>query len=96
MLLLVDEATARRLAPAYGASLHRPVAAAAAGAGLLGMRIMVGEPATLAPLMARLGGHARVLLPEDLRGATAAWLAAAAARYDAVGESTPATPGKLG
>ncbi|ALE06003.1 hypothetical protein AL755_11835 [Arthrobacter sp. ERGS1:01] len=96
VLLLVDEATARRLAPAYGASLHRPLQQEVAGAGLLGMRILVGEPATLAPLMARLGGHARVLLPAELRTSTSAWLAAAAGGYDAVGESTPGTPGKLG
>ncbi|MGA7206949.1 MAG: WYL domain-containing protein [Specibacter sp.] len=96
VLLLADPTTARRLAPAYGATVHD-----VAGGHQLGMRILMGEPGTIAPLMARLAGHARVVSPEDVRVQTRDWLAAAAASYrkeqdefgfDAVGESTPGTP----
>jgi predicted DNA-binding transcriptional regulator YafY len=94
--LLADPTTARRLAPAYGATVHE-----LAGSQLVGMRLLVGEPGTMAPLMARLAGRARVIAPEDVRSQTRSWLAEAAARYgnpggapgfDAVGESTPGTP----
>lgn len=90
--LLADAATARRLAPAYDGVLHQP------GAGredLLGLRVLVGEPSTVPPLMARLAGHARVLAPEAVRRQVDEWLAAALRAYEpdhAVGESAPQTP----
>ncbi|MGO2540703.1 MAG: WYL domain-containing protein [Specibacter sp.] len=58
---------------------------AAFAGGAVGLRLLVGETATLAPLMARLGGHARVAAPEELRAAAAAWLADAAESYDTAG-----------
>ncbi|RAN74242.1 hypothetical protein B5P43_29460 [Bacillus sp. SRB_336] len=90
--LLAEATTARRLAPAYDGVLHQP------GDGrkdLLGLQVLVGEPSTMPPLMARLAGHARVLAPEALRSQVDEWLAAALAAYEpdhAVGESAPQTP----
>jgi len=97
VLLLADDSTARRLAPAYNATLHRLDGTAG---GEVAVRMLVGEPATIPPLLARLAGHARVVHPPELRESARAWLAAAAASYagksgahHAVGESSPATPG---
>jgi proteasome accessory factor C len=90
--LLADAGTARRLAPAYDGVLHEP---GAGQAGLLGLRILVGETSTVAPLMARLAGRARVLAPDSVRRQVDEWLAAALGAYEpdhAVGESAPRTP----
>ncbi|MCQ9165796.1 YafY family protein [Arthrobacter sp. STN4] len=92
--LLADPATARRLAPAYDGLLHEP------GNGredLLGLQILVADSATIPPLMARLGGHARVLAPEAVCRQVGSWLAAALAAYEpdhAVGENAPGTSSK--
>lgn len=96
--LLTDVATAQRLSPAYNATIYAVSTAGGPGedtdevSDLVGLRLLVGDTAMLAPLMARLGGHARVAAPETVRLAAAAWLAGAAASYDAVGENTPAPP----
>lgn len=99
ILLLADANTARRLAPAYNGVLHQRPAegepAADEPANMLGLRILVGEASTVAPLMARLAGHSHVLGPADVRGQVQDWLAAALASYSAdhaVGESAPPTP----
>ncbi|WP_104091565.1 YafY family protein [Arthrobacter sp. GMC3] len=99
--LVADSTTAKRLAPAYGATLHL-LPAGTHGTDQLGVRLLVGEQHTIPPLMARLGGHARVVHPPALREATAAWLSTAVANYGidapnhAVGENTPATPSQDG
>ncbi len=93
--LLAQAHTARRLAPAYGGILHQPAGSAAGEEGMLGLRIRVGETSTVAPLMARLAGHAQVLGPADVRGQVADWLREAVAGYEsdhAVGESGPPSP----
>ena len=99
IILLADANTARRLAPAYNGVLHEPPSdgppAAGTPADMLGLRILVGEASTVAPLMARLAGHAHVLGPADVRRQVQDWLAAALASYvadHAVGESAPRTP----
>ncbi|MGN5733359.1 helix-turn-helix transcriptional regulator [Arthrobacter psychrochitiniphilus] len=85
VLLVADPATAQRLAPAYNARMFD------GGPDQVGLAISVGDTALIGPLMARLGGHARVAGPEALRIATATWLAEAASHYDAVGETVPET-----
>ncbi|PYI66293.1 hypothetical protein CVV68_14835 [Arthrobacter livingstonensis] len=101
--LLADATTARRLAPAYNGVLHE-VPAEPGGPNetssgkqppLLGLRILVGDVSTVAPLMARLAGHAQVAGPANVRVQVQDWLAAALAGYagdHAVGESVPPTP----
>ncbi|SEE45234.1 transcriptional regulator [Arthrobacter alpinus] len=84
--LIAEPTTALRLAPAYNAILFD------LGADMVGLRLLVGDTATLSPLMARLGGRARVVEPQAVRQATADWLIAAAESCDAVGETTPAVP----
>ncbi|POH73334.1 helix-turn-helix transcriptional regulator [Arthrobacter glacialis] len=84
--VVASAAAVQRLGPAYNASLF------ALAGGEVGMRLLVGDIATLAPLMARLGGQARVVGPPAATAQTAAWLAQAAASYHAVGENTPAVP----
>lgn len=83
--LLADPTTAQRLAPAYNAPMFD------CGTELVGLAVSVGDTAMIAPLMARLGGHARVSEPAAVREQTAAWLREAAAGYDADGETVPAT-----
>ena len=84
--LTTDTATAQRLGPAYNAELFE------LGNGTAGLAFLVGDTAMLAPLMARLGGHAQVVTPASAREATAAWLSEAACSYDAVGETVRAVP----
>ncbi|MHA7269080.1 helix-turn-helix transcriptional regulator [Arthrobacter sp. HLT1-20] len=84
--LVATAAAVQRLGPAYNASLF------AVANGEVGLRMLVGDTATLAPLMARLGGRARVVGPPAACAQTVAWLAQAAASYDAVGENTPVPP----
>ncbi|ALO66996.1 hypothetical protein AS189_11460 [Arthrobacter alpinus] len=84
--LVADSTTARRLAPAYNAKLFD------LGDGVVGLRLLVGDTSILAPLMARLGGHAYVAGPEPVRQQVTAWLEGSAASYDAYGENVPATP----
>ncbi|MEV8182189.1 WYL domain-containing protein [Specibacter sp. NPDC078692] len=84
--LIADSTTARRLAPAYNAQLFD------LGGGMVGLQLLVGDTSTLAPLMARLGGHARVAGPEPVRQQVAAWLSESATSYDADGETVRAIP----
>ena len=84
--LIADSTTARRLAPAYNAQLFD------LGGGTVGLQLLVGDTSTLAPLMARLGGHARVAAPEPVRQQVAAWLSESAAGYDADGETARVIP----
>lgn len=99
--LVADAATAQRLAPAYGATLHQ-LPPGPDGAERLGVQMLVGESRTVAPLMARLGGHAHVVAPVALREETITWLTDALAHYrgteddDAVGENTETTPSQDG
>lgn len=105
--LIADSATARKLAPAYGATLHQLIPQVLIPPGneasdLVGIELLVGESAMVAPLMARLAGQARVATPAKLRAETAAWLAAALAGYeiqradDAEGENIPGTHSQSG
>lgn len=84
--LIADSTTARRLAPAYNAQLFD------LGGGMVGLQLLVGDTSTLAPLMARLGGHARVAGPEPVRQQVAAWLSESATSYDADGETVRVIP----
>lgn len=84
--LVAEATTAIRLAPAYNATLFDM------GSNMVGVRLLVGNTAMLAPLMARLGGSARVVAPESARHETTAWLVHAADSCDAVGETTSAVP----
>ncbi|MHA7304168.1 helix-turn-helix transcriptional regulator [Arthrobacter sp. TMN-49] len=84
--LVAAAAAVQRLGPAYNASLFE------LPHGEVGLRLLVGDTATLAPLMARLGGQVRVVGPSAVRAETVDWLARASASYDAVGENTPALP----
>lgn len=84
--LVATPAGVQRLGSAYNAALFEMPG------GEVGLRLLVGDTATLAPLMARLGGNARVVGPAAVQAETAAWLAQASASYDAVGENTPAVP----
>lgn len=61
----------------------------------VGVQFLVGDTATLPPLMAKLGGHAYVVSPESARLATAVWLEQAAQSYagaHAVGETGAPAP----
>ncbi len=85
--LSADPATARLLEPAYAAELFE------LNNGATGLEFLVGDIKMLPPLMARLGGHARVISPDPVREAAAAWLAEGAACYDAVGETARSVHG---
>ncbi|MFC8303385.1 helix-turn-helix transcriptional regulator [Specibacter sp. NPDC057265] len=102
LCLLAEQRTAERLAPAYNARLFAvrtkdPAAWGATPQGWVGMRFLVGDPATVPALMARLGGSACVVAPPQVRFDTAGWLERAARSYDgahAVGETADAAPGR--
>lgn len=88
--LVAEPTTALRLAPAYNAQLFN------VAEGLVGLSLLVGDPVTIGPLMARLGGTAWVAGPQQLRDACAAWLLRAVDSCDAVGEITPVVPSSDG
>lgn len=93
--VLADPTTAQRLAPAYNAQLFAPFGGASGGGQQAGLQFLVGDTATLAPLMARLGGRAWIAGPQEVRTAAAAWLQAAADSYGtghAVGENARHVP----
>lgn len=93
--VLADPTTAQRLAPAYNAQLFAPADGAAGAGQQAGLQFLVGDTATLAPLMARLGGRAWIAGPQEVRTAAAAWLAEAADSYGtghAVGENARHVP----
>lgn len=83
--VVADPLTGARLAPSYHAQvLELP-------SGNVALRFPVGDFATIPPLMARLGGHARVVAPPELVAATIAWLGDAAPSVD--GHPTPSQGG---
>lgn len=90
VLLVADSITAQRLGPAYNAELFD--LGVGLGAGAVGLRLLVGDTATVAPLVARHGGQVRVAGPEAVRQQVAAWLSYAASSYDADGETDRTTP----
>ncbi|WP_269939619.1 helix-turn-helix transcriptional regulator [Arthrobacter sp. HY1533] len=93
--VLADPTTAQRLAPAYNAQLFAPSGGASGAGQRAGLQFLVGDTATLAPLMARLGGRACIAGPEEVRTAAVAWLEAAADSYGAahaVGETAGHVP----
>ncbi len=99
--LVADLPTAQRLAPAYDAQIFALSPKESDAHGLpghwVGLQLLVGDTATLPPLLAKLGGHACVLAPAGVRSAAAAWLAKAAQSYGpahAVGETAASIPRK--
>ncbi|GAA4659173.1 helix-turn-helix transcriptional regulator [Arthrobacter cryoconiti] len=103
--LVVDPATALRLAPAYNASVHALVGTPETDK--VGLRMLIADSASVPSLIARLAGHGWVVRPQELNVRVQRWLEAALAAYgltrerasshglctnNAVGESTPTLP----
>ncbi|WP_125611993.1 helix-turn-helix transcriptional regulator [Specibacter cremeus] len=78
VVLLTDPRTADAVTDAFGGRQTK------AGAGVVGVNLLVGSTAIVPPLIARLGGAARVGGPADVVATTRRWLADAVAAYPVV------------